>query len=348
VVTIKDVARAAGVSYSTVSRVVNGGTGFSAQTRARVEAAVAELGYRPNDVARSLVMQRHSSVAVLMPSVSESFAALVLDGVEEAAEEEGLLVVIGRTAGRPGRAAEYLETMRGHQAVGAILVATVITPELSAAFGAGPLVSVAIDAHNGTRALAVDSRAAARDAVEHLRARGHRRIGFLSGPGDDAYTTAPRLAGYTEAMEAAGLTPVVAFGDYRYASGAAGVAELLAHDPALTAIFAASDELGAAAINALQRSGRRVPEDVSVIGFDDTPVAQHVNPGLTTVAQPLREMGAQAVRLLLAPDGALPEVVPHRVVERESVGPAPRVASRARLASHRPRTSPDGRWRRRP
>jgi LacI family transcriptional regulator len=338
--TIKDVARVAGVSYSTVSRVVNGGTGFSSETRERVEAAVAQLGYRPNDVARSLVMQRRSSLAVLVPSVSESFAALVLDGIEDAAEAEGLLVVIGRTGGRPERAVEYLATMRGQQSVGAILVSTVIEPELAAAFAPGRLVSVAIDAHNGTPALAVDSRAAARDAVEHLRARGHTRIGFLSGPREDAHTTAPRLAGYREAMTAAGLTPVVAFGGYLYAAGAAGVAALLAQDPGLTAVFAGSDELGAAAVNALQRAGRRVPEDVSVVGFDDTPVAQHVNPALTTVAQPLRAMGARAVGLLLAPGEPRPQGVPHRIVERESVGPAPAAVSPSRAGATGPPAHP--------
>lgn len=322
-VTIKDVARASGVSYSTVSRVVTGGTGFSEETRARVEAAVVELGYRPNTLARSLVMQRHSTLAVLVPSVSESFAGLVLDGIEDAAQERGLLVVIGRTAGRPERAIEYLETLRGHQAIGAILVSTVITPDLAAAFGGAPLVSVAIDAHNGTSAVAVDSYRAARDAVDHLRARGHRRIGFLSGHESDLHTTAPRLAGYRDAMADAGLTSVTTFGGFDYASGAPGVADLLRQDVGLTAIFAAGDELGVAAINALHRLGRRVPEDVSVLGFDNTPVAQHVSPGLTTVGQPLREMGALAVRMVLAPTTALPTVVPHRIVERESVGPPP-------------------------
>lgn len=324
-VTIKDVARASGVSFSTVSRVVNGGTGFSEQTRARVEAAVVELGYRPNSLARNLVRQERSSVGVLVPAVSESFAALVLDGVEDAAEAEGLLVVIGRTGGRPERAADYLATLRGHQAVGVVLVSTIITPELRDAFGgAGPLVSVAIDGHNGTPTLAVDDRAAARDAVVHLLARGHRRIAFLSGSADDAATTAPRLAGYLDAMAGGGAEPLVTFGGFAYDDAAPGVADLLARDPGITAVFTASDELGVGAIHALQRSGRAVPGDVSVIGFDDTPVARHVAPRLTTVHQPLREMGAQAVRMLLDPDGAAPVVVPHTIVERESVGPPPR------------------------
>lgn len=339
-VTIKDVARVSGVSFSTVSRVVNGGTGFSEETRARVEAAVAELGYRPNALARSLVKKQRSSVAVLVPSVSESFAGLILEGAEEAALEAGLLVVVGRTGGRPERAVDYLEAMRGHQAVGAVLVSTVITPELTDAFGgAGPLVSVAIDAHNSTPAIAVDGYDAARDAVGFLTERGHRRIGVLAGHGEDVFTTRPRLAGYADAMKEAGLRPVITFGGFHYAAGAPGVADLLRIEPDLTGIVAFSDELGVAAINALQRLGRRVPDDVSVIGFDDTPVAQHVNPALTTVAQPLRAMGILGVRMILDPPSTDRVIVPHRIVRRESVGPPP--ADRARSTTRRARRHTD-------
>lgn len=323
-VTIKDVARVSGVSYSTVSRVVNGGTGFSEETRDRVEAAVAALGYRPNTLARSLVRQERSTIGVLVPMVSESFAALVLDGVEDAAEAAGMLVVVGRTGGSAERTLDHLAAMRGHQAVGVVLVSTPATPQLRAAFGpAGALVSVAIDGGTGGPALAVDDRAAVVDAVRHLQRLGHRRIALLAGVEDDAATTAPRVAGYRAAVVQGGGTPLVTFGDWGYDAAAPGVAALLRADPALTAIVAASDELGVGAVHALQRAGRRVPDDVSVVGFDDTPVARHAFPALTTVRQPLRAMGARAVEMLLDPGAARGVVVPHEIVERESTGPVP-------------------------
>lgn len=323
-VTIKDVARISGVSYSTVSRVVNGGTGFSEETRGRVEAAVAALGYRPNTLARSLVRQERSTIGVLVPMVSESFAALVLDGVEDAAEEAGMLVVVGRTGGSAERTLDHLAALRGHQAVGVVLVSTPATPQLRAAFGpSGALVSVAIDGGTGGPALAVDDRAAVVDAVRHLQRLGHRRIALLAGVEDDAATTAPRVAGYRDAVVAGGGTPLVTFGGWGYDAAAPGVAALLQQDPALTAVVALSDELAVGAVHALQRAGRRVPDDVSVVGFDDTPVARHAFPTLTTVRQPLRAMGARAVEMLLDPGGARHVVVPHEIVERESTGPAP-------------------------
>ncbi|MFH5824786.1 LacI family DNA-binding transcriptional regulator [Georgenia sp. AZ-5] len=323
-VTIRDVARQAGVSPATVSRVVNGLVGCSEGTRLRVEHAVADLGYETNSLARGLKTRQTSMIGVLAPWVSDALASDVMSGVENAAREQGYAVMYGRTGLESAYAAPYLRTLRTYRASGVVLISSVIKPEFRQVLGTSiPMISVAITDRSGAPSISVDDEQAGYDAARHLLRLGHRRIGLLAGRPESVFVNGPRVAGYRRAMQEAGCAPNVVHGDFTYASGGPGLRALLGRDPGLTAVFAVSDEMGVAVVNELQRLGRRVPDDVSVLGFDDTPSSQHVYPPLSTVAQPLREMGELAVRKLLRGRELGSKILPHRVVERGSTGPVP-------------------------
>jgi LacI family transcriptional regulator len=323
-VTIRDVARQAGVSPATVSRVVNGLVGYSDDTRVRVEHAVADLGYQANSLARGLKTRQTSVIGVLAPWVSDALASQVMTGVEDAARERDYAVMYGRTGLESAHAEPYLRMLRTYRASGVVLISSVIKPEFRQVLGpAVPMISVAITDRSGAPSISVDDHQAAYDATRYLLQLGHRHIGLLAGRPESIHVNGPRVAGYRRAIEEARSRPVIVHGDFTYASGGPGLRVLLEQDPKLTAIFAVSDEMGVAVINELQRLGRRVPEEVSVLGFDDTVTARHVYPPLSTVAQPLREMGELAVRKLLRGRGLAPKVLRHRIVERGSTAPAP-------------------------
>ncbi|WP_104087792.1 LacI family DNA-binding transcriptional regulator [Arthrobacter sp. GMC3] len=325
--TIRDVARHAGVSPATVSRVVNGLVGYSDATRTRVEQAVNALDYETDYLARGLKTRQTSVIGVLAPMVSDALASQVMQGIEIAAQEGGYAVMLGRTGVKSTFIASYLRTLRTYRAAGVVLISAVITPEIRQLLGPNiPVISVAISDKSGSPAVAIDDEKAAYDATRYLLGLGHRRIGLLAGDPSSIYVAKPRSQGYMRAMTEARCIPVTTTGTFFYESGAQGLGELLAQDPALTAIFAVSDEMGVAVVNELQRLGRRVPEDVSVLGFDDTSTARHVQPTLSTMAQPLEEMGRTAVTKLLRARNLGPKVMPHRLVERGSTAPPRRTS----------------------
>jgi len=322
VVTIKDVAREAAVSPATVSRVVNGLVGYSETTRARVEQAVRSLGYEPDSLARGLKTRQTSVIGVLAPLVSDALASHVMSGVEDAARASGNAVMLGRTGLKSVFAEPYLRMLRTYRAAGVVLISTVISPSFRGVLGRDiPMVSVAITDGSGSPSISVDDDQAAYDGTRFLLGLRHRRIGLLAGNPESVFVAERRVSGYRRAMTEARCAPVVARGDFSYASGSPGLRDLMGQDPDLSAVFAVSDEMGAAVVNELQRMGRRVPHDVSVLGFDDTATAQHVNPPLSTIAQPLHQMGEMAVRKLLHARELGPRVLPHRIVERGTTAP---------------------------
>lgn len=320
--TIRDVAELAGVSPATVSRVVNGLVGYSEETRVRVESAVKSLNYETDYLARGLKTRQTSVIGLLAPMVSDALTSQVMQGVEIEAQERGYAVMLGRTGAQSAYIAGYLRTLRTYRAAGVILISAVITPETRALLGPNvPIISVAISDRSGSPSVAIDDEQAAYDATRHLLRLGHRRIGLLAGNAASIYVAEPRKRGYERAMREAGCAPVAATGTFFYESGAACVDELLRQDPGLTAFFAMSDEMGAAAINELQRRGFQVPEHVSVLGFDNTSTSLHVNPQLSTMAQPLEEMGRTAVKKLLRARDLGPKIMAHRLIERGSTAP---------------------------
>jgi DNA-binding LacI/PurR family transcriptional regulator len=300
--TLEQVAALAGVSRATVSRVVNGSPGVSPVVRAQVERAVAKLGYVPNRAARSLVTRRADSVALVVSEpharfFSEPFFAGMVRGVSGALAETGvqLLLLIAHDLPDRGRLERYV--VGGH--VDGVLLASLHGDDpLPGILERAGVPAVLVGRPTG-RGVPPGDRA----ARAHLASRGRRRIATITGPLDMGVGL-DRLDGYRDGLAAAGLAAdpgLVEPGDFTEEGGAAATARLLERPgPPVEAIFAASDLMAAGALRALRAAGRRVPEDVAVVGFEDSAVARYAQPPLTTVRQPIEEMGRQATRLLLA------------------------------------------------
>lgn len=299
--TIKDVADAAGVSIATVSRVLNdrGGATSTAQT---VRDVAERLGYAPNALARMLITQKSMTVGLLQPALSSSFAGQVLDGVEDAAQELGYSVLICSTGSHSSRLEHYLRLLASRQVDAAIVMSSRICGDQHRLFRSLSLPYVVVagtTAGTEVPVFAIDGQQAATDATAALIAAGHTRIGMVAGSADDAVAGEPRVRGFLAACDAAGLRPQdrrIEHGDFAYDSGLVATRRLLDADPGLTAVFAASDEMAVAAIAVAGERGLRVPDDLSVVGFDAIPLARMAVPPLVSVSQPLREMGYRAMR----------------------------------------------------
>jgi DNA-binding LacI/PurR family transcriptional regulator len=307
--TLEQVAALAGVSRATVSRVVNGSPRVRPEVRAQVERAVAKLGYVPNRAARSLVTRRADSIALVVSEpharfFSEPFFAGMVRGVSGALAETGvqLLLLIAQDLPDRGRLERYV--VGGH--VDGVLLASLHGDDpLPATLERAGVPAVQVGRPAGATPASyvdADNRGGASKAVGHLAGRGRRRIATIAGPLDMSVGR-DRLDGYRDGLAAAGLAEageLVEAGDFGEESGAAAMERLLAlPGRPVDAVFAASDLMAAGALRALRTAGRRVPEDVAVVGFEDSAVARYAQPPLTTVRQPIEEMGRQATRLLL-------------------------------------------------
>lgn len=331
-VTISDVARVAGVSVATVSKVVNNRYGVAATTAERVLAVVEELGYESSLVARSLRRGSTGVVGVLVDEF-EPYSTELLKGISAAVGGTGyeLLAYAGATdgGGMAGWERRSLSRLAGTLVDGAI----VVTPSMVLSTDVAVPV-VAVDPHTGpegTPTVDSDNTTGAREAVEHLLELGHRRIAHLAGRAD-LESARLRELGYRQALEAAGIAvdpALVRVGGYRPDLADAPARELL--DPASgdrpTAVFAGNDLSAIHLMEVAQELGLRVPEDLSVVGFDNIPESWSSVPPLTTVAQPLHRMGAEALRMLLALlEGGSPEPhlrLPTSLVQRASTAPPP-------------------------
>ncbi|OJF09975.1 LacI family DNA-binding transcriptional regulator [Couchioplanes caeruleus] len=306
--TLEAVARRAGVSRATVSRVVNGSTTVAVAIRDAVHQAVEELGYVPNQAARSLVTQRTESIALILPETAsrvfsdDLFFPAVIRGVSmelEAADKQLVLMMAGSTAGH-GRVERY--AMAGH--VDGVMFASMHgtdpLPGTLARLGI-PVVCSGRPMHPAPVPVPyvdVDHIGGVAAAVRHLLTHGRRRIATIAGP-QDMVAGIDRLTGYRTALAEAGLSEHVAVGDFTRESGIQAMRRLLAGDPALDAVFVASDMMAHGALQALKEAGRRIPADVAVIGFDDVEISRLSDPPLTTVRQPIVDMGRTMARQML-------------------------------------------------
>ena len=312
-VTLKQVAAEAEVSLATASRVLHrsGGREVRGELAERVQAAAERLGYVSNPHAQALARARSSTVGLIVHEVTDPYFAAIAAGAMHAAHAEGVMVMMAATFRDPELELDYLGRLRAQGARGVLLAGSGSTDsrvsgrlaQAIAAFTREGGRVTAIGARPDTRVDAVipDNATGAAKAREHLEALGHRQIGVISGP-DSLLTVRQRLDGL-----GAGLRARAVEADFTREGGREAARRLLAEDDGITALIALNDLMAAGVLAAAKEVGRRVPEDLSVIGFDDLPFAADLSPALTTVRLPLREMGERAMELLLAKPDALDE-----------------------------------------
>lgn len=334
-VTIRDVAARAGVSVSTVSCVINGRGSVADNTRALIIAAIRELGFEPNQSARSLKHRRVSSIGLIVPDLRNAFFALVTEGAQEAAFEHDVVVVLCSTGASAEREEYYARMLKSQRLDGVVhLSGTGVSSrsliELSAlepvVFVDERLVGIEVPW------VGSQNRAGARSIAQHVLDAGHRQIAIIGGP-TALWSAEQRLAGHREAIASAGIDPdsaPVIPGDYRQDSGYEAAREFLSRPltDRPTAILCANDLMAFGVLRYCRDHGLRIPEDVSLTGFDDIPAAALIDPPLTTVRQAAREMGQMAVELLLkrvrneTNIADSPYLFPTTLEVRGSVGPA--------------------------
>ena len=324
-VTLLDVARAAGVSPATVSRILNGTAKVSADKRLAVEQAIAEMRFEPNQLAQSLKSGKSMTIGIVVQDIASPFFAEALRGVDDGLKASGYASVIVSGHWNASEEAARIKLLLARKVDGLILLSGHIADQDVLRFATQrPIVATGRllnSAH--AKGFKIDNEHGAMLAVRHLLELGHRRIAFIAGPSNNPDAN-ERLAGYRRALEEANLpfeAKLVVEGDLHESSGLLAINHLLENQQHFTAVFAVNDQTAYGVRLSLYRKGIRVPDDMSVIGFDDLPTSLYTTPPLTTIRQPLYEMGLAAATALLgiindkAADISLP---PLELVVRET------------------------------
>jgi LacI family transcriptional regulator len=344
--TIRDVAKRAGVAPITVSRVINRSASVSAETRERVEKAIQELGYVPNRLARSLRLRRTHTLALVVTDITNPFWTTVVRGVEDAAQDAGFTVILCNTDESEAKQEQYLDVLCQKRVDGILLVPARSSAQLVDWIQKQDMPVVILDRRVCSDQVDVvrgDSQEGACQLVRHLLSLGHRRVAVLSGP-KDVSTAEDRVLGYRKALAEAGVevrADWVLYGRFSKESGYEMTRQVLDTSPRPTALFAGNNFIAIGALRALRDAGLRVPEDVSVVAFDDLMADLAVEPFLTVVDQPSYEMGQQAAELLLArlsgsaANGYQEIVLPTKLTVRRSSG-RPMVTQAAQMANPTP------------
>ncbi|WP_096189762.1 catabolite control protein A [Evansella halocellulosilytica] len=328
-ITIYDVAREAGVSMATVSRVVNGNPNVKPTTRKRVLEAIERLGYRPNAVARGLASKRTTTVGVIIPDISSIFFSELARGIEDIATMYKYNIILCNSDQNKEKEIHLVNTLLEKQVDGIVFMGGEITEEHKEAFEKSPVpivLSATMDDNKTLPSVNINYEQASFDAVTSLIEDGHKKIAMLSGTLEDPINGYQKFAGYKRALESAKISvndDYIAIGDYTYDSGLEAMEKLLALRDKPTAIFASTDEMALGVIHGAQDAGYRVPDDYEVIGFDNTRLATMVRPTLTSVVQPMYDIGAVSMRLLtkLMNKEEVEEhavLLPHRIEYRQS------------------------------
>lgn len=329
-VTIYDVAREAGVSMATVSRVVNNNPNVKPQTRKKVFEAIERLGYRPNAVARGLASKKTTTVGVVIPDIANAIFAEVARGIEDIANMYHYNIILCNADKRKDKEIRVINTLLEKQVDGLLFMGGTVTEEHIQAFKTTsvPIVLCGTTEENGViPSVDIDHEAAAHDAVTKLIEEGHRSIAMISGTLQDPANGYARYQGYKRAIEEAGISlqeELVRVGNYKYESGIEAMQYFLDLPKHPTAVFSATDEMAIGAIHCIQDAGLSVPEDISVISVDNSRISSMVRPLLTTVAQPMYDIGAVSMRLLTklmkkenVEDSKV--ILPHELIVRRSV-----------------------------
>ncbi len=299
--TMTDVAKAADVSVQTISAVINGKSGISEATRERVLRVIEELDYHPNQLASSLRSQRNSTIGILIPNIANPYWPEMVRGAEDVAHSAGFAVFLCNTDGDQAKLHTYIRLLRRHRVAGLFCTVEIDAKEVRRLLASKIHVAVngSVQSHEQAVAITVDDRQGGYVATTHLIDLGHRRIAIaapLNSPGTK------RRAGYVAALQEQGIDidpDLQVSVDFDVPGGQQAGRSLMQLPSPPTAIIAGNDLIAIGIITVVKRLGRRVPEDVAVVGFDNIPMAALYDPPLTTIAQPLYEMGAYAMQAIL-------------------------------------------------
>jgi LacI family transcriptional regulator len=327
--TIQDVAKKAGVAPMTVSRVINQSGYASPEVRARVQAAVEELGYMPNSLARSLRIRRTNTIALILTDITNPFFTTLARGVEDAANQAGYTVLFGNTDESEEKESHYLDMILQKRVDGILLVpagGSVLPVERIRHYHTPVVVLDRRIPGEVVDVVRCDSMLGAYRLTKMLLDLGHRQIALLNGPAGVS-TAEDRAAGFLQAMEEAEIkNPQISYGSFSQASGYAMTRKALGQQPCPTALIAGNNFIAIGALKAIHDAGLEVPDDVALVGFDDLPAAMIIEPFLTVADQPAYEMGRQAAELLFKrlsgeqSDPPMEVLLPIRLVVRASSG----------------------------
>lgn len=328
--TIKDVAKIANVSIATVSRILNDQGGYSEKTKSKVLKVIEELGYQPNAVARGLINKRTHTIGVLFPKLSSSLVTDLLDGIEKAANDNGSSVIVCHTESNGEKTMKYLQLLVEKRVDGIIFASEILNEEYYQFVTKTkmPIILLSTESYAyPVPFVKVNDFHAAYAAAKHLIDKGHTKIGMISGKKEDIIAGIPRIEGYKKALSDHGIwlgyENIVFSRGFAFPDGVEGFKKLIGQFPDVTAIFAASDEMAIGALSAAYQLGIKVPDEISVMGYDNLNLAEMSIPPLTTVGQPLAKMGESAAEMLftIMETGEIPEsrIMPHRIIERMSV-----------------------------
>jgi len=332
--TIKDVAAQAGVSYQTVSRVINNQPGVTDETRLKVKQAIEALDYRPNFAARALPRRRSFIIGLIVPYEADYLfrdphLLAQISGIDAEANAQGYNLLLSTAGGSNSGIEAYERFIRNQVADGALIIETSTLQDSHQLLTQQnyPYVVLGYNLSNQLYSVHVDDAAGACEATRHLLQKGHRRIGVIDGPPTGAVVSLQqRLAGYKQALEEADIEfdpELVVHGDYTRLSGQRATDKLMALPDPPTAVFSLNDRMAMGAVWSLNATGLQVPQDVSVVGFDDIPTAADFNPPLTTVKQPSQQTGQVATQLLFQliagePIAQKEVVLPAELIVRQS------------------------------
>jgi LacI family transcriptional regulator len=328
-ITIYDVAREANVSMATVSRVVNGNPNVKPVTRKKVLEVIERLGYRPNAVARGLASKKTTTVGVIIPDISNIFFAELARGIEDIATMYKYNIILSNSDQNKEKELHLLNTMLGKQVDGIVFMSGNITPEHVEEFEKSPVPIVlagSIEESEKLPSVNIDYEQAAYDSVKEFIDRGHKHIAFVMGPLYEPDISSKKLEGYKRALNEANISfneELIIEGDYTYDSGLEAFDKILEASVKPTAIFVGADEMALGVVHGAEDKGYKIPEDFEVITSDNTRLSLMVRPQLTTVVQPLYDIGAVAMRLLtkLMNKEKVSEhivILPHRIEHRQS------------------------------
>lgn len=302
-VTIKDVAKMAGVSVATVSRVLNNSAAVTAETMETVNRVIEKLNYQPNLLGRKLRRMETKTILVLLPSIANPFYSRVVKGIEDVGQKNGYNVMLCNTDSDKHREKQYLELLKNRLSDGVIFMEPELTTEELTALGKEYPIVQCSEYREGTNVpfVSIDNEAAAHDAVKHLIGLRHKRIGMISCE-NTVLSTRQREVGYREALHNAGIDydpSIVVYGDYSFKSGLRAAKRLIDMDDKPTAIFVISDIMAIGAMAAIKQRGLIIPEDMAVVGFDNISFSTMCDPLLTTISQPKYDLGCTAMNMLL-------------------------------------------------